>query len=69
MTYFKRTAFCVLIIKILLISNLYAHDEQLMPGGRPDGHAPIGVMGDHMHKNIDVPYNKDLHYEFDYKYV
>ncbi len=50
MTYFQRTAFCVFIIKILLITNLYAHDEKLMPGGRPDGHAPIGVMGDHMHK-------------------
>ena len=50
MTYFQRTAFCVFIIKILLITNLYAHDEKLMPSGRPDGHAPIGVMGDHMHK-------------------
>ena len=50
MTFLKTIALSVLLIKFLLITNLYAHDEQLMPGGRPDSHAPIGVMGDHMHK-------------------
>ena len=50
MTYLKTFALSVLLIKFLLITNLHAHDEQLMPGGRPDSHAPIGVMGDHMHK-------------------
>ena len=50
MTYLKTIALSVLLIKFLLITNLYAHDEKLMPGGRPDSHAPIGVMGDHMHK-------------------
>tara|TARA_B110000240_G_C13489671_1_gene449023 strand:- start:928 stop:1989 length:1062 start_codon:yes stop_codon:yes gene_type:complete len=50
MTFLKTIALSVLLIKFLLITNLYAHDEKLMPGGRPDSHAPIGVMGDHMHK-------------------
>ncbi len=31
------------------ISSIYAQ-EDLPPTARPDGHAPIGVMGDHMHK-------------------
>ena len=50
MTYLKSIIVYLFIFKFCLIPNLFAHDEQLMHGGRPDSHAPIGVMADHMHK-------------------
>lgn len=50
MTFLNKIALSILIVKFILITNLYAHEDKIMSGGRPDGHAPIGVMGDHMHK-------------------
>lgn len=45
----KLTA-CVAVISIILISSkLFADDNKL--AGKPNSHAPINVMGDHMHKN------------------
>jgi len=55
-------AFAALAGMACLPANLYAHDSVVPPGTaitvssdhhggvRADGHAPIGVMGDHMHK-------------------
>lgn len=35
---------------ILLCTNVATAQENQWTSGRPDGHAPIGVMGDHYHK-------------------
>ncbi len=35
---------------MLLCSNVATAQENQWDGARPDGHAPIGVMGDHYHK-------------------
>ena len=42
----KHIAIYIVIINSLITNlNIRAHDEHSMPGGRPDGHAPIDVMG------------------------
>ncbi len=58
----SAAAFAALAGMACLPATLYAHDAPLPPGTaitvssdhhggiRADGHAPIGVMGDHMHK-------------------
>jgi hypothetical protein len=42
----KLLSTSLLLAGIITGLPTYAHDWD---GGRPDGHAPIGVMGDHMH--------------------
>ena len=39
----------ITLISTLIFSSLYAH-EGPWTAARPDGHAPISVMGDHMHE-------------------
>lgn len=43
---------------LVAIVNIYAQEkETLWTAGRPDGHAPISVMGDHYHGKGDVMFS------------
>src|SRR6056297_729110 len=63
MTYptLRAAAACAAISLCLFTAPATAHDDALPPGAsagppplRADGHAPIGVMGDHRHKTGEV---------------
>lgn len=47
-----KTYIQYILLFMLSFSSLYAQDEntgQCWKAGRPDGHAPISIMGDHTH--------------------
>ena len=43
-----KTTIYTILLSLILSSPSYAHDKP-WTAARPDGHAPISVMGDHMH--------------------
>jgi len=45
-----RASYCVLVGLAGLLTSTAANAHEGWTAGRPDGHAPIGVMGDHVHK-------------------
>jgi hypothetical protein len=57
----KRPIFFFTVSIAALISGLDAHSSGPWTAARPDGHAPIGVMGDHRHKSGD--------WMFSYRYM
>ncbi len=42
---------------VLFCSNMAIAQENQWTSGRPDGHAPISVMGDHMHKKGEIMFS------------
>ena len=48
----------IIAISLIAMVNTYAQEkENLWTAGRPDGHAPISVMGDHYHGKGDVMFS------------
>ena len=51
----RNIIFLYLIIFIPLTT--FAQDEQSWSAARPDGHAPISIMGDHMHNKGEIMFS------------
>jgi hypothetical protein len=57
----KTRIFFLTLSLAALTTKLHAHSSGPWTAARPDGHAPIGVMGDHHHKDGD--------WMFSYRYM
>lgn len=51
-----RSILSIVIATLLGLSGAFAQENQ-WSSARPDGHAPIGVMGDHYHKKGEVMFS------------